>query len=328
MDEATTTESRQPVLVEVRGLKRHFEKVRAVDGVNFAFRGGEVHGFIGPNGAGKTTAMRIIATIDQPDDGDVLVDGTSAIEYPDRLRPRLGFMPDYLESYQHMTVAEYMDFYARAYRLKPDVRRRRLAAVIDFTGVAEMTERPVNALSKGQKQRLGLARVLINNPDVLILDEPASGLDPRARIEVRRLIRELADRGKAVFVSSHILSELSEICDSVTIIDRGKIKASDQVSSLQKSIDAGVRVAVHLAGSDAEERARLVRLLAEIPGVARAAESAGGASFSYQGENAVRADILARLMSAGFRITDFHADRSDLEDAFMTLTAEEEGRDG
>jgi ABC-2 type transport system ATP-binding protein len=321
-------ESNGRVLVEVQGLKRHFGKVRAVDGVDFTFRGGEVHGFIGPNGAGKTTSMRIIATIDQPDDGDVLVDGTSAIDYPDRLRPRLGFMPDYLESYQYMTVEEYLDFYARAYRLSAAQRGRRLTAVIDFTRVREMLDRPVKALSKGQKQRLGLTRVLINNPDVLILDEPAAGLDPRARVEVRRLIRELADRGKAVFVSSHILTELSEICDSVTIIDRGRIRASDQVSALQHSIDAGTRVSVQLADPGEEERARLARLLAEIPGVGRAAVEAGGASFSYQGENALRAEILERLLAEGFRITDFHADRSDLEDAFMTLTEEGGGDAG
>ncbi len=315
--------SADSTVVEIRGLRRHFGPVKAVDDIHFAFHGGEVHGFIGPNGAGKTTTMRIIATLDEPDAGDVFVNGKSLVNYPDELRTEIGFMPDYLDSYPDIVVEEYLDFYARAYRLPPPRRRARLQAVIEFTGLGELLERPTTVLSKGQKQRLSLARMLVNDPAVLILDEPSAGLDPRARIELRRLIRQLADRGKAVFISSHILAELSETCDAVTIIENGQIRASDRMPNLQRQLDEGLRVRVALARPEPEECRRLQRLLAETAGVLRTFELPQGADFAYEGEPAGRAEILRRLLAAGFQVTDYHLATSDLEDAFMRLT---EGR--
>lgn len=315
-----TLSNNEETLVEVKGLRRHFGDVKAVDDIDFSFRSGEVHGFIGPNGAGKTTAMRIIATLDNPDSGDVLVNGRSLINYPDKIRPILGFMPDYLDSYRDMVVDEYLDFYARAFKLEPHRRCERLGLVVEFTGLAELTNRPVAALSKGQKQRLSLARVLINDPQVLILDEPAAGLDPRARVELRNLIRVLADKGKAVFVSSHILTELSEICDAVTIIENGQVCASDYVNNLQRDIDNGLKVAVHLLEPSDTKRGELVRILAETPGVMKVEDEKHGASFICDGEPKNRVKILRLLIEKGFSVTDFHSDTSDLEDAFMHLT--------
>jgi len=291
-----------------------------VAGISFAIASGTVHGFIGPNGAGKTTTMRVLATLDVPDGGDILFEGRSLLDYPDEVRPRIGFMPDYLEAYRDITVEEYLDFYARAYGLAPALRRRRLADVVEFTRLGELLSRPAHALSKGQKQRLSLCRVLVSDPMLLILDEPASGLDPRARIELRSLIRQLGDGGKAVLFSSHILSELAEVCDAVTIIDQGRLCASDRVSGLQHRVDHGVRVDVALDSPGEEEKARLVRLLAEIPGVLSADSTLHGAWFSYEGEPSARAAILSRLVAGGFRVTDFGAASSDLEDAFMKLT--------
>lgn len=308
------------VLLEVQELRRSFGNVKAVDGVSFTLRGGEIHGFIGPNGAGKTTSMRIMATLDMPDDGDVLLDGRSVLNYPDEARPRIGFMPDYLDSYRDMFVDEYLDFYARAYRLPPGRRRARLADVIEFTGLNGLLDRPVAGMSKGQKQRLSLARVLINDPDILILDEPSAGLDPRARIELRRLIQALADKGKAVLVSSHILTELSEVCDAVTIIEHGRICASDRIQNLQRKVDAGIRVAARLHEPTAEECLRLQRLLLEIPGVLRCEPDPAGAVFTYEGEHHHRAEILRKLIAAEFSVIDFHSMSSDLEEAFMSLT--------
>jgi len=307
-------------LVEVRSLHRSYGRVKAVDGISFAISGSTVHGFIGPNGAGKTTTMRVLATLDIPDEGDVLFEGKSLVDYPDEFRPDIGFMPDYLEAYVDITVDEYLDFYARAYRLPADRKRKRLDDVIEFTRLGKLLTRPANGLSKGQKQRMSLARVLINDPRFLILDEPAAGLDPRARVELRNLIRQLADGGKAVLFSSHILAELSEVCDAVTIIDGGRLCASDRVSGLQHQIDLGVKVNVVLDGPGQEEIARLVMSLAEIPGVIRAEEALRGAWFSYEGEPGVRSDILAMLLQKGFKVTDFHTASSDLEDAFMQLT--------
>jgi ABC-2 type transport system ATP-binding protein len=307
-------------VVEVVGLRKSFGALRAVDRISFSFVAGEVHGFIGPNGAGKTTTMRIISTLDTPDDGDVIVNGLSVLDFPDRVRPMLGFMPDYLDSYRDMNVEEYLDFYARAYHLPPAHRRRRLAGVIEFTGLQKLLQRPVHGLSKGMKQRLSLARVLINDPQVLILDEPAAGLDPRARVEVRTLVRALADEGKAVFISSHILTELSAICDSVTIIEHGRIQASDRILDLQRRVDSGDRAEVRIADADAETCERLALILAEHPAVSIAEPMPGGAFFAYDGEVEVRATILRKLVSEGFAVTDFHAASSDLEGAFLALT--------
>ncbi len=307
-------------LVEVRGLVRHFNGVRAVDGIDFTFGGGQVHGFIGPNGAGKTTTMRILATLDDPTEGEVLFNGRSVIDYPDEFRRHMGFMPDYLDAYPDMVVAEYLDFYGRVHELGPTKRKGRLDEIINFTTLGEILERPVTALSKGQKQRLSLARVLVNNPAVLIMDEPAAGLDPRARVQLRDLTRALADQGKAVFISSHILTELSEICDAVTIIEAGRLCASTSVRALQKQVDAGHRIAVTLHRPTDEQREALVRFLLETPGVVRAETSKGGATFAYEGEVPARAEVLKRLIAHDFVVTEFFSATSDLEDAFLSLT--------
>jgi ABC-2 type transport system ATP-binding protein len=242
------------------------------------------------------------------------------VDYPDEVRPEIGFMPDYLEAYVDVTVREYLDFYARAYRLAPERRRRRLAHVVEFTGLGDLLDRPAARLSKGQKQRLGLGRVLVNDPRLLILDEPAAGLDPRARVELRGLIRQLADAGKAVLFSSHILAELAEICDSVTIIDEGQLCVSDRMSAIQQMIDHGTRVNVVLARPTPDLRRDLVRALAQMPAVADADATQQGAWFSYEGDRDVRARVLVRLVQDGFDVTDFHTASSDLENAFMTLT--------
>jgi ABC-2 type transport system ATP-binding protein len=308
------------VTVNVDNLHRSFGRVKAVDGVSFEFVSGEVHGFIGPNGAGKTTTMRIISTLEEPDEGDVTLDGTSIIDYPEKAREVIGFMPDYIESYKDMLVEEYLDFYARAYKLHPRRRRLRLDDVTDFCDLKDLLDRPVHGLSKGMKQRLSLGRVLINDPKALILDEPAAGLDPRARIELRRLIRLLADRGKAVFISSHILSELSEICDSVTIIEHGTVHASSSVQAIQETIDQGTRVEVHILGEEETEHIRLATFLKGYEGVEQVEKLPSGAAFSYEGDSDFRVALLKQLIAAEFQLTDFHAATSDLEDAFMSLT--------
>ncbi len=316
--------TRNTELVEVCGLTRRYGPVTAVDGIDFRFIGGQVHGFVGPNGAGKTTTMRIVATLEVPDAGDVLVDGVSVVDYPDQVRPVLGFMPDYLDLYRDMTVLEYLDFYARAYRLSGARRRRRLDDLVAFTGLESLLERPVEKLSKGERQRLGLGRLLVNDPGVLVLDEPAAGLDPRARIELRTLLRRLADMGKAVLVSSHILTELAEICDAVTIIDQGRIRASDTIGGLRGMVEGGVRVAVQVHDPRPGELEHLELHLLEQPGVVSVAHTLHGVEFVCQAGPVERADILAGLVEGGFRVTDFHVVQSDLEDAFLHLTGEGE----
>src|SRR5690606_31896179 len=194
--------------IELRNLHRYFGKTRAVQDISFEVYPGEVFGYIGPNGAGKTTSMRILATLDEPTYGDAFVDGFSVVDDPDRVRRRLGFMPDNFGTYENVNVREYLDFFARAYGLTGRDRTMAIDSVMEFTLLNTMAEKPITGLSKGMKQRLCLGRTMIHNPSVLILDEPAAGLDPRARIELREMIEQLAAMDKAVLISSHILTEL------------------------------------------------------------------------------------------------------------------------
>ncbi|HEX3869784.1 MAG TPA: ABC transporter ATP-binding protein, partial [Pirellulales bacterium] len=200
-------------MIEFRRLYRDFGSTRAVNDVSFTVNRGQVFGYIGPNGAGKTTSMRILSTLDVPTSGDALVDGFSVIDDPDRVRRRLGFMPDYFGTYPNMNVADYLDFFARSYGLRGKDRGRAMRHVMGFTQLDALALKPVSGLSKGMKQRLCLGRTMIHDPAVMVLDEPAAGLDPRARIELREMIRQLAAHGKTILISSHILSELAEMCD-------------------------------------------------------------------------------------------------------------------
>ncbi len=309
--------------VEVRNLRKRFGSVQALDGVSFDLRPGEVHGFIGPNGAGKTTAMRIIAGVDIADSGDVLLNGVSLLDAPEHSHRRIGFMPDYLDSYPGILVWEYLDFYARVFGSARDVRRRRLDDVVAFTRLGESLEKPVAGLSKGWKQRLSLARVLLNDPAVLVLDEPAAGLDPRARVELRDLVTELARHGKAVFISSHILSELAEMCTAVTIISDGRVRSSGAVDALRQSVDQGRRLAVRLFNPTPDHRRRLALFLSESPHVVAVEELAGGAACSFSGDDDFKARLLSALLAAGFSVTDFHDAASTLEEAFMAMTDKE-----
>ena len=197
--------------VQVQNLRKDFGAAIAVNNISFTFDSGHIFGFVGPNGAGKTTTMRIIATLDEPTRGDVLINGISVCQQPEHARQKVGYVPDSLPSHGDITVHEYLDFFARAYGLRGKKRDQAVAAVEEFTGVTNILEKPLRALSKGMKQRVSLGRALVNDPDVLILDEPAAGLDPRARIELRELLLLLAQRGKAILISSRILTELTEI---------------------------------------------------------------------------------------------------------------------
>ena len=195
--------------VKIVNLKRYFGKTRAVNDISFEFTAGNIFGFVGPNGAGKTTAMRILATLDDPTDGNVYINGVSLVDDPERGRRYVGFMPDTLPAHRDMTVHEYLDFFARAYDLRGAKRLAVVDSVEEFTNLKGIREKFLRALSKGMKQRVSLARALVHDPPVLILDEPAAGLDPRARVELRELLKVLADQGKAILISSHILTELS-----------------------------------------------------------------------------------------------------------------------
>src|SRR5262245_8119081 len=235
-------------MIELRRLHRFFGVTRAVQDVSFDVGKGQVFGFIGPNGAGKTTSMRILATLDLPTAGDAYVDGFSCINDPDRVRKRLGFMPDYFGTYTDVNCYEYLDFFARSYGLTGKERHRALTYTMSFTRLDELAHKPIRGLSKGMKQRLCLGRAMIHDPAVLILDEPANGLDPRARIDLREMIRELAANGKTILVSSHILTELAEMCDQVAIIERGQLLAVGSVEEIRRQQQPHREVKVRVLG--------------------------------------------------------------------------------
>ena len=306
-------------MLQLEGLVRHFDGVRAVDDVSFSIGRGEVLGFIGPNGAGKTTTMRILATLDAPQRGDARIGGYSVVDDPDEVRRIMGFMPDYAGVYANTTVTEYLDFFARAHDLRGDARRRAVDNIIEFMSIGDLRDRHVESLSKGLKQRVALGRAIIHDPQVLILDEPAANLDPRARIEFRTLIRELAGDGKTILLSSHILTELSEMCDSVTVIEKGRILATGTVQDILETVRRRRLLSVRLARADSG----VERFLAEQPDVTNVHEAGGRLQFELAGGDDAQVALVSRLVGAGFPVLEFSAHSADLEDLFIEIT---EGR--
>ena len=281
-------------------------------------------GFICPNCAGKTTAMSILATLDLPTAGDAFICGYSVIDDPDKVRRILGFMPDSFGKYSNMNVVEYLDFFARAYGFKGDKRRDAVERVLVFTELRKLAEKPIDTLSKGMSQRLGLGRTLIHDPQVLILDEPAAGLDPRARVELRELIYVLArDLRKTVLISSHILTELGEICDSAAIIEAGCILASGTIQEIQQkqretrgkstSTTMAVRVLRNIQG--------LEKWLLEQPSVSQVSPGvADKLAFEFEADDTARMQLLKNMLAQGFEVVEFHGKTESLEDAFMAIT--------
>ena len=319
-------------LLEVKGLTRDFGALRAVDRVSLQLEAGNILGFIGPNGAGKSTTLRILATLDVPTAGRVLLDGHSLVDAPDKARPLIGYMPDRYGTYDDVTVEEFLDFFARAYGLTGATRRQRVASVMDFTGLGPLADRLATSLSKGMRQRVALGRTLLHDPKLLLLDEPADGLDPRARIELRELLRALAAQGKAVIISSHILTELAEICDTCAIIEQGRLLATGRVEDIlrQSAGVAALELMVRLAAGDEGEAAwaRAERLLLEQPRVGRVSREGESLRVRLELEpgsgprerDAAAAALLAAMVSAGLGVCSFGMREHNLEDAFMTVT--------
>jgi ABC-2 type transport system ATP-binding protein len=303
--------------VQVKNLRKEFGKTVAVDNISFGFDSGHIFGFVGPNGAGKTTTMRIISTIEEPTSGDVLLNGISVCEEPELARRAVGYVPDTLPAHADITVHEYLDFYARAYGLRGQKRTRAIEAIEEFTNVIGIREKHLKALSKGMKQRVSLGRALVYDPDVLVLDEPAAGLDPRARVELRELLLLLAERKKAILISSHILTELTEICNGVVIIERGKILETGTIDEVLKKSAPRRTVAVRLLNG---QNAPLLKELLQTPYVENARDLASEIHFELSGDDATACDILDQLVAKKFRILEFRQTKVNLEDIFMNVT--------
>ena len=305
--------------IEVTRLVKTFGATVAVNDVSFTVPPGHVFGFVGPNGAGKTTTLRIMATLDEPDSGDVRLCGQSVLDAPRDIRRHIGFMPDALPDIADISAHEYLDFFGRAYGLRGAALARRVGEVEAFTGLAPLREKTLHALSKGMKQRVCLARALIHDPAVLLLDEPAAGLDPRARIELKESVRQLAALGKTLLISSHILSELAEMCNGVIIMEQGRLLSQGTLEAVATGACQGAperEVFVAALGEDAPLRA----LLEAMPEVRSLQRVAPGWGMVLQGGEAEAADLLKGLIGKGIRVTDFHLRKSTLEDVFMNVT--------
>ena len=311
-------------IVRTDGLVKRYDGTLAVAGIDLTVQPGEIFGLVGPNGAGKTTTLRILATLLAPSAGTAEIAGLSVTRNPDQVRRVIGFMPDSFGVYDDMKVWEYLDFFARCYGIAPAARRRVITDLLELVDLAPKRNEYVQTLSRGMQQRLCLAHSLVHDPQVLLLDEPASGLDPRARVELRELLRELRSMGKTILISSHILPELEELCTSVAIIDRGQVLAQGRVAEIEKRLRFGavLRVRVLLEGEELEAaRDRL----ASDPDVATAVLLDDSTiELGFRGDDEATARLLKTSVAAGMPIISFARAASDLEELFLQVTAVDE----
>jgi len=304
-------------MIRVEGVSHWFGAMQVLRDVWFQVPAGEIFGFIGPNGAGKTTTLRMIATLLEPDDGRILIDGIDVVERPGEVRRVLGFMPDSFGVYERVTVTEYLEFFAAAHGIAPGARARTVEAVMELTDLVQLRERLVAQMSKGMKQRLAIARTLLHDPKVLVLDEPANGLDPRARIEMRELIEELRSLGKTIVLSSHILTELSDMVTSVAILEKGKILAAGPVNQIGQQLTPERALKIRLLAPPATAEATL-RAAPDVVAIER--EPDGSFSVQYRGDDRVVGGIVSHAVGAGLVVVRVEPDRDDLERIFLEVT--------
>ena len=308
-------------MIETVNLTKKYGELIALDNLNLTIDEGTCFGFIGPNGAGKTTTIKILATLLKPTWGEARVDG-HVIGYQNHLiRPVIGYVPDFLGAYEDMLVSEYLEFFAACYAIHGERRQRVIGEVLELTDLTSKRAADVNGLSRGMQQRLSVARVLLHDPKVLLMDEPSSGLDPRARIEMRELLKELRRMGKTILISSHILSELAELCTAVGIIEQGKLVYAGKISDMLAK--AGTGGTVHVVVDERTEDA--VALLRQVKGILKVSlereDRVTRIDVSIDpGAGLVVSDIPSRLITQGFRVSRFSHEPVTLETAFMRLT--------
>ncbi len=304
------------VAIEAKGLTKKYGDMFAIRDIDLQLNQGEVFGFIGPNGAGKTTTMRIIATLLNPTWGEAYVCGNSIYTSPKDIRRLVGYMPDFFGVYDDMKVIEYLEFFAAAYRIRGPERRKRCDEMLDIVDLDFKRDAFANTLSRGQTQRLGLARTLLHDPQVLLLDEPLSGLDPRARIEMRNLLRRLGQMGKTIIVSSHILPELADICNKIGIIDRGVMSHSAEVAEVMKQVRERTILIIEVRG-DHDAASKLLEQQDAVEGVELKGEQL---NVTLQKGIVDYSGLPGLLVEAGHKLTLFREEEVNLESAFMTLT--------
>jgi ABC-2 type transport system ATP-binding protein len=303
-------------VIETRKLTKRYGNLIAANEIDLKLDEGDVFGFIGPNGSGKTTTMRMIATLLNPDYGEAYVCGKSIYTDPQEIRRLVGYMPDFFGVYDDMTVMEYLEFFASAYRINGSSRRKVCEEKLELVDMSFKRDAMVNQLSRGQTQRIGLARTLLHEPQVLLLDEPASGLDPRARIEIRNLLKRLGELNKTIIVSSHILPELADVCTRVGMIEKGHMIVDGYVDEVMRKAREAQMLHIRVSG-DPDPAARLLEQCGEV----RAVTIKNGLIIATLKKDVFDySELPTRLLQAGFKLTMFREEEVNLETAFMELT--------
>ena len=309
-------------MLRIEHLSKNYGSFPALRDLSLEIPAGALHGFVGPNGAGKTTTMRILATLMKPTSGTAFVDGTDVVKDGQKARKLVGYMPDFFGVYDNLKCWEYLDFYARCYRIGQTERKRMTRQLLELVQLQDKENEYVEALSRGMKQRLCLARSLIHDPKLLILDEPASGMDPRARADMKGILRTLREMGKTVLISSHILPELAEMCDSLTILDHGQLVFSGSVEALSDKMNGNAPLDIRLTEGCGEENVEAaVRCLKELPAVTEITQEEPFLLKVRLEDGAdVCPDVLRQLVMKGVPVCDFHRAPMNLEKVFMEVT--------
>lgn len=303
-------------MIRIENLRKKYGKMEALKGLDLEIEKGTVFGFVGPNGAGKSTTMSILATLLEPTGGKAYVGGYDVVKHPKPVRKLIGYMPDFFGVYDHLRAYEYLDFYGETYDIPAGERKQIIPQLLELVNLSHKTDAYVDSLSRGMKQRLGLARCLVHNPEVLILDEPASGLDPRARIELREILKELRNMGKTIIISSHILPELAEMCDVIGIIEGGELIACGNVEQISKQMQGHKVLKIRL--SDRAEE--LAAKLAALPIIDQVQHEGQIVTVGFAGTEEEQTALLFDLIQSGFPLLSFAEGEGNLEEIFLEIT--------
>lgn len=307
-------------MLEIKELKKIYGKYPALDGLNMEIKDGSLFGFVGPNGAGKTTTIKIMTGLLYPDAGIVTINGIDAVKRPDKLKEKIGYIPDFFGVYDNLTVREYMEFFASCYGITGLKARQRYTALLEQVGLEDKLDFYVDGLSRGMKQRLCLARALIHDPSLLVMDEPTSGLDPRTRFEFKEILKDLRDQGKTILISSHILSELSEICTDIGIIEEGKMVLGGSMKDILSHINTSNPLIISVYNN----LQTALKILRSHPAVQTISVKEQDVMVGFTGDRQDEAILLQQLVDADVLIYGFMREQGNLESIFMQITGHEE----
>ncbi|HZG79666.1 MAG TPA: ABC transporter ATP-binding protein [Brevibacillus sp.] len=303
-------------MIQIKNLRKRYGKMEALKGLTLEIEKGTVFGFVGPNGAGKSTTMSILATLLEPTSGQAYVGGYEVTKSPKEVRKLIGYMPDFFGVYDNLTAEEYLDFYGANYDIPQAERKEIIPQLLELVNLSHKRDAYVDSLSRGMKQRLGLARCLVHNPEVLILDEPASGLDPRARIELREILKELRNMGKTIIISSHILPELAEMCDVIGIVEEGNLVAFGRVDEIYTRMQETKVLRIRLLDRFEEAMSHLQQKV----NVSQVTHEGNWLVVGFTGDDQQQVELFRDLAVSGFPVAAFNEEQGDLEEIFLEIT--------